>query len=254
MAQDEKNHVKDKQLMSKMLHQMVHEHKTIDLNGRERQVTGGVSQEEIEFIKSLIIERKCRTCMETGVAYGISTITICEALSCLDSGCRHYGIDPCQYSEFNGAALAALKECGLDRFFEHLDGPSHEMLPKLLDRNVKLDLAFIDGWHTFDYTLLDVFYADKMLRPGGILLIHDMDLPSKRKVWGFLKTHRRCKRIEYMADKSKFGCLINVFKGLFQAKRSVVKKAILGLMGIDRLLVLEKVENWEPNYNYFKNF
>lgn len=76
MAQDEKNHVKDKQLMSKMLHQMVHEHKIIDLNGRERQVTGGVSQEEIEFIKSLIIERKCRTCMETGVAYGVSTVAI----------------------------------------------------------------------------------------------------------------------------------------------------------------------------------
>ncbi len=36
-----------------------------------------------------------------------------------------------------------------------------------------LDFIFIDGWHTFDYTLIDFFYADKLLRKDGIILIDD---------------------------------------------------------------------------------
>ncbi len=244
----------DEQSMSKILRRMVYERKTIDLDGLPRDVTGGISEDEIMFIQSVIIERECRTCMETGVAYGVSTVAICEALSRLGGDCKHYGVDPCQYSEYNGAALAVLKECGLDHLFEHFDGPSHEMLPKLLDRSVRLDLALIDGWHTFDYTLLDVFYADKMLRPGGVLFIHDMDLPSKRKTWRFLKTHRRYRRIGNTAEKSKRKYLAEIFKGLFRARRSVVKKAALGLMDIDCLLAVEKVEDWEPNYDYFKDF
>jgi hypothetical protein len=27
---------------------------------------------------------------------------------------------------------------------------------------VQVDFAFMDGWHTFDYTLLDFFYTDKL--------------------------------------------------------------------------------------------
>ena len=35
------------------------------------------------------------------------------------------------------------------------------------------DLVFIDGWHTFDYTLVDAFYANELLRVGGYLVIDD---------------------------------------------------------------------------------
>lgn len=239
---------------NEVLKRMLGEHTTVDLKGQTRRVTGGVSSEEVEFIQSLIVDRKFETCVETGVAYGISTVAICQALSVHGDACRLYGIDPCQYSDYDGAALAALKECGLTAFFELLNGPSHEMLPGLLARKVKIDLAFIDGWHTFDYTLLDVFYADKMLRPGGVLLIHDMDLPSKRKVWGFLKTHRKYKRIKYLTGTSKASHLAKLFSGLLTGKRSVVKTAAFGLAGIDRLLALEKLEDWEPTYDYFKDF
>jgi hypothetical protein len=69
------------------------------------------------------------------------------------------------------------------------------MLPKLLERGVTLDLAFIDGWHTFDYTFLDFFYIDKLLRPGGVVLLHDRSWPSKQKVMQFIMTHRRYKEL-----------------------------------------------------------
>ena len=33
------------------------------------------------------------------------------------------------------------------------------------------DLIFIDGMHTFDYTLVDFFYADMLLPVGGLLIL-----------------------------------------------------------------------------------
>ena len=45
-------------------------------------------------------------------------------------------------------------------------------IPKFLTKK-PFDFIFIDGWHTFDYTLVDMFYADRLLRIGGYLLIDD---------------------------------------------------------------------------------
>ena len=37
----------------------------------------------------------------------------------------------------------------------------------------RIDFAFIDGWHTFDYAMIDFFYVDLLLKPGGVLVIDD---------------------------------------------------------------------------------
>jgi hypothetical protein len=42
--------------------------------------------------------------------------------------------------------------------------------------------VFIDGWHTFDHTLIDCFYATKLLKVGGFLLIDDANLLAVSKV------------------------------------------------------------------------
>jgi hypothetical protein len=64
------------------------------------------------------------------------------------------------------------------------------VLPRLEAEGLRLDLAFIDGWHSFDFTLVDFFYIDRMLRPGGILAIDDSQWPSVRKVCRYLVTNR----------------------------------------------------------------
>lgn len=47
-------------------------------------------------------------------------------------------------------------------------------MPELLSLGEgTFDLIFIDGWHTFDHTLLDCFYATRLLKTGGYLLIDD---------------------------------------------------------------------------------
>lgn len=44
----------------------------------------------------------------------------------------------------------------------------------MLDAGETFQFIFIDGMHTFDYTLLDFFYADLLLQPGGVICVDDV--------------------------------------------------------------------------------
>ncbi|HXU10173.1 MAG TPA: class I SAM-dependent methyltransferase [Blastocatellia bacterium] len=223
---------------------------TFDTSGTERHSTGTIDPAEAELMKRLIIENRFTTCLETGVAYGASTVAICSALSILESGgeiVKHYGVDPSQIEVFGGAAIAALTECGLDHIFELCEGPSHLMLPRLLDRNVTVDFVFIDGMHTFDYTLLDLFFSDKLLRPGGVLCLHDMHLPSKRKAVNYLMRYRKYVRVPGVKKRlrSRLGAALK------QALKLRLDSACANLLTSEAMLVVKKVENTEPPWDFY---
>ena len=42
------------------------------------------------------------------------------------------------------------------------------------------DLVYIDGNHNFEYVFTDCFFADKLLRPGGVVAFNDAGWPSGR--------------------------------------------------------------------------
>jgi predicted O-methyltransferase YrrM len=249
-----------------------------DLAGKERKVTGGVPREDALILQEMVRFVKAKTTLETGVAFGLSTLAICEALkkegpsadskepgqspignrqSEIPDGVRHYGVDPEQNSVHGGAALANLRRAGLDSVFELLEGPSHLVLPKLLEKDVVLDLAFIDGWHTFDYTLLDFFYIDKLLRPGGVVLLHDRSWPSKQKVIRFIRTHRRYKELPVRSATRPgfFKWLRRVVAAKWHWLRGapfgVVTSAIAGRPEIAAFL---KLESFEPDHRFFRSF
>ena len=235
------------------LEQMLVQKKTYDIDGKERKVTGSVTRDQVDFITKIIKDRKLCKCVETGVAYGVSSVAICQALSKLEKmglECKHWGVDPCQYSEFNGAAVAALRSSGLDHLFELLEGPSHIMLPKLVEQGVKVDMVFVDGWHTFDYTLIDVFLADKLLKPGGLLLMHDMPMPSKQKVLSYLCSHRKYRRIAGSPMRSLFRRILSC------GKNTLLRGPRAGLVNLTQpmLFAAEKIQDYEPEHDFFHNF
>jgi predicted O-methyltransferase YrrM len=252
--------------------------KCLDLDGKERKVTGAVPREDALILQEMVRFVKAKTTLETGVAFGLSTLAICEALQqgtvpdakTGDSPSerptrgtvpvfaqKHYGVDPEQNTVHGGAALASLERAGLDSVFVLLEGPSHLMLPGLLERGVKLDLAFIDGWHTFDYTLLDFFYIDKMLRPGGVVLLHDRSWPSKQKVIKFILTHRRYKELP-VRSKTKPG-FFKWLRRVVAAKWHWLRGAPFGIVTsaiADRpeIVAFLKLESFEPDHRFFRNF
>lgn len=239
---------------SVVLREMLVEKKAYSLSGDEMLIDDSITQSESEFMQKIIIkERKLCTCVETGVAFGGSAVTICKALSELEKTgvkCKHIGIDPNQYSEYKGAALAGLQRCGLDHLFELVEGPSHLMLPRLLEREIEVDMVFVDGWHTFDYTFVDIFLADKLLRPGGILMMHDLPMPSKQKVAGYLATHRKYKTLTGPAKRGLWSRILS------WGKQTLQLHPVKGLSYLMRrnLFVAEKREQFEPPYHFFRRF
>jgi len=128
------------------------------------------------------------TTLETGMAFGLSTLFICAAHEARGGG-QHLAIDPYQSSHWESIGELNLERAGLAGRCTVLSDRSSLVLPQLLREGKELDLAFIDGDHRFEGALLDWFYCDRMLRPGGYLALHDLWLPSTRKAVTFILTH-----------------------------------------------------------------
>jgi predicted O-methyltransferase YrrM len=123
--------------------------------------------------------------LETGMAHGKSTLSICQALRDNGAG-SHIAIDPFQETKFNSAGLANIEQAGLKDILRFYNATADEALPRLFAEGERIDFAFIDGNHRFDYTLVDFFYIDKMLRLGGHVAFDDLWIASVRKVVSYV--------------------------------------------------------------------
>ncbi len=184
--------------MSKQEHIIENIYRTRSVRGQYRSVhelRAEIDPEEGEFLTSIIRNDPAivRT-LEIGCGHGLSSLHICLALRGRERA-SHIIVDPYPYTSrpggrsWDGAGIAALAEAEID-FFRLLEMKSEFALPRLLEQNEsRLDLILIDGWHTFDHTMLDCFYATRLLRVGGVLIIDDLQMPSVRSVVEFLKKY-----------------------------------------------------------------
>jgi len=161
----------------------------IGQSGKTHKLHSAIDYNEGEFILNIIKDNPdiVKT-LEVGCAYGLSSLFICLGIRRRE-GASHTIIDPFQKTSWDGVGIRYLQEAGID-FFRLIETKSEFALPRLLeDKEGPFDLIFIDGWHTFDHTLLDCFYATRLLRPGGVLVIDDVPFPSVKRVVEFLKNY-----------------------------------------------------------------
>ena len=127
--------------------------------------------------------------LEIGFAYGVSTLFACSALDRNSKPARHIVIDPCQSSLYDGIGLLNIKRAGYDQFVELIEEPSEMALPRLLRSQTRVQAAIIDGWHTFDHALVDFFYVNRMLDPGGVVIFDDVNMPAIARLIGHVLTY-----------------------------------------------------------------
>jgi|SRR6185312_3310778 len=151
-----------------------------------------ISDEEGELLTRLIAERKPSVSLEIGLAFGVSALFICEAMSRSSARPHHIVIDPAQNAPeyWQGIGLANLRRAGYSGFVEFIEKPSQIALPELVAAGRKADFAFIDGEHTFDHVLVDFFFVDQMLNVGGVVVLDDAGWPSIRRVARFIAANR----------------------------------------------------------------
>jgi predicted O-methyltransferase YrrM len=133
--------------------------------------------------------------LETGMAYGLSTLAICGVHESRGEG-EHIAIDPHQASDWRRIGLLNLERAGLSHRARVIEIPSDEALPRLRDEGVRIDFALIDGMHLFDTTLVDFFHADRMLDVGGVVVFHDTWMPAIAQAADFVRTNRAYEPLE----------------------------------------------------------
>lgn len=229
-------------------------------NEKREALSSTVSKSEAEVLIQAIRDVNAKTTLEVGVAFGASAIAICSAkANSKNPENLHYGVDPNQKTFYAEAAIVGLEKEGLADRFVLLEGPSHIMLPKLIEQSVSLDFAFIDGWHTFDYTLIDFFLVDKMLKQGGLVGFHDMQSISKQRVLSFILTHRKYKiekKYRVNANESWFKTL-KFFVWRIMAQPRLLLSSYnwrYQFKNSSGLVILRKLDSFEPDYDYYRHF
>jgi predicted O-methyltransferase YrrM len=152
--------------------------------------TVAISPGEGEALTRWVLREQATRTIEIGLAYGVSTLYICEGLiRSGDPDARHVALDPFQAGRFANCGLQVLKEAGVDSLVEYHDEISQITLPTFLKEGREFDLAFVDGNHRFDSVFLDLFYLGRLLRRGGIVVLDDYNIPGIRRAVSFFLTN-----------------------------------------------------------------
>ena len=144
-------------------------------DGTEHSISpASITPDRGAFIRDICISEGATRTLEIGMAWGLSTLFILEAL--LHNGAgpgAHLVIDPYESIEYHGAGRRNVKEAGLEEFVEIKEEASELLLPKLIRQRRRFDFAFIDGSHLFDNVFVDLVFVHRLLRPGGMVVFDD---------------------------------------------------------------------------------
>jgi predicted O-methyltransferase YrrM len=153
----------------------------------------GMSPEELVRLHELVLNNNCTNVLEIGMGSGTSSVVMLAALETL--GGRLTSVDPFQSSSFNRAGQQRVEQLGHGERHRLIEKPDYIAMPELTVAGERFDMVLVDGYHSFDYTLVDMFFADLLLRPSGILAMHDSSWPAVLKSIQFFEAHKDYTRL-----------------------------------------------------------
>ncbi|MCB0115389.1 MAG: class I SAM-dependent methyltransferase [Caldilineaceae bacterium] len=132
---------------------------------------------ECLILQAWVREREPYRILEIGLAYGVSTLFLCDALT-WQQGTIYHVIDPYQDRDWQSIGWLNLLRAGYaDKIQFHKD-TSDAVLPQLIAGGMRFDFVLIDGAHDAYQVQSDVEYAEKLLAPGGVIALDDIQLPA----------------------------------------------------------------------------
>jgi predicted O-methyltransferase YrrM len=131
-------------------------------------------------IRDLAVSEGVGTTLEVGLGLGLGTVSLCEALLEVGRpGARHTVVEGFP-SDFGGAGTRTVRDVGLECMVERVDEESQLALPRFAVEGRCFDLALIDGDHRFEGVFLDLCFADRVVRPHGLVIVDDLWMPPIR--------------------------------------------------------------------------
>jgi len=176
--------------LNAVLEDMLQTGTSLDANGQRIKLdASALPPREGAFLHRLVARLQPKTVLEIGLAYGTSSLYIAGALGDLE-GIRYIVMDPFQEQKYHNIGLHNLQRAGFESVVEFYAESSHRVLPRLEAGGLKLDFAFLDGRHLFDWVLMDFLYVDLMLNVGGVVVLDDANATAVQKVCRFILTNR----------------------------------------------------------------
>lgn len=201
-------------------------------DGRVVVAHSHIPRDECELLYRQVAATRATEAIEVGMAFGISTLCLCDALSRntpRETGKRPHLVvmDPTQHEEdsWKGLGLQQVRSAGFSDLVEFHERTSQAVLPELAAKGYRVQFAFIDGWHTFDHTLIDFFYVDQMMEAGGVIVFDDVSYPAINAVVRFVLANRDYEMVEVLEDPAT---------GVGNRTRRLVKRLLRRLARTDK--------------------
>ncbi|CAN5584298.1 hypothetical protein BH23BAC1_BH23BAC1_38580 [soil metagenome] len=217
------------------------------------------SLDQCLFLQKVIEDNKLQKGIEIGLAYGISSLAIVEALK-NNNGKRHVIIDKFQHESWGSNGLDLLKLAGLFSFVDFREDFSYMVLPELLKESEKFDFAYIDSTKQFDFILNDFFYLDKLMEVNGVIVFDDLNWPGIKKVARFVaklphyEVYDQYPKNNPSPDRS----ILKKFTKIFPTLKNILSNDYLvsdaSLKINSNCVAFRKKENDPRNWDWFKDF
>jgi Methyltransferase domain len=145
--------------------------------GIGRHTYGWYSDAEVDLCTAIwctVRHQRPEAVLETGVAHGVSSRVILEALTRNDRG-RLWSIDlanPLNVGVHGQEGLAVTDECRPR--WTYVEGESRRVMPSLVAEVGQVELFVHDSLHTYKNTLFEMEQAASVMPPGGVMLVDDI--------------------------------------------------------------------------------
>ena len=156
----------------------------------------GITEVSGDFLRDLVVRENAQRTLEVGLGLGLSSIAIVEGLlanaarSGADAlrGVLHTTMDYAQ-SNRDHAGERTLEESGAATVTRFIARDSCVALAQLMSDGERFDFAFIDGGHQFDPLMVDVFFALRLVKPDGLIVLDDHWMPAVQTVLAYCTTN-----------------------------------------------------------------
>ena len=166
-----------------------------DDDGTDYPIVWQIPTDEGQFLQRLVMKYKPKSSLEIGLAYGISSMFVCDAHKALNIGAKHTVIDIDQSRRFRNIGMKNLIRAGYKEMVELHELPSARALPLMFELTKRFDFAFIDGSHKMIDAFVDFFFVDKLLEVGGIVVVDDANMAAVRTMCRYVASQSNYKVI-----------------------------------------------------------
>jgi len=154
---------------------------------RPEWVSGHISHHDARFLFRRLLETGPDVVIEVGTASGVSTAILCHAAHMAsaardgssDFKVHSYDISTHFYADMEKRVGDAAREMLDDDLLERIrfHAPATASTVREQHRPDTIEFAFIDASHKHPWPVLDLLAMLACLRPGGDVLLHDINLP-----------------------------------------------------------------------------